>query len=42
VQRENLSDSDDDLRRALARAAGGYLRNLVREPTVTCDVCTTP
>jgi hypothetical protein len=31
-----------DVRRALVAAAGGYLRNVVRLPSVTCVVCTTP
>ena len=30
------------MRRALIQAAGGYLRNVVREPEVTCRVCATP
>ncbi|MCW2653596.1 MAG: hypothetical protein QOE41_4136 [Mycobacterium sp.] len=37
-----MSDADTDVRKALAAAAGGYLRNVVREPGVTCEVCTTP
>jgi hypothetical protein len=39
------SDVIDDVaavRGALASAAGGYLRNVVREQGVTCRVCTTP
>jgi predicted amidophosphoribosyltransferase len=28
--------------RALARSAGGYLRNTIREPHLTCATCTTP
>src|ERR1700739_1870288 len=27
------------VRRALVQAAGGYLRNLIREPKITCRVC---
>lgn len=31
-----------DAEHELARRAGGYLRNVVREPGVTCAVCTAP
>lgn len=34
--------SPQDLAAALTAHAGGYLRNPVREPRVTCRVCTTP
>jgi phosphoribosylpyrophosphate synthetase len=40
-----LSDEDDveaEVARELADEAGGYLRNVIREPNVTCTVCTTP
>jgi len=29
----------DTARRALVEAAGGYLRNVIREPKITCRVC---
>jgi hypoxanthine-guanine phosphoribosyltransferase len=32
----------DEVGAELVRAAGGYLRNVVKEPRVTCRVCTTP
>jgi hypothetical protein len=31
-----------DVRRELIEAAGGYLRNVIREPDVTCRVCAAP
>jgi hypothetical protein len=37
-----LTDTAARARRALIAAAGGYLRNVVREPGVTCAVCATP
>ena len=30
------------VRRALVEAAGGYLRNVIREPKITCRVCAAP
>jgi hypothetical protein len=36
-----LADDIADARAALQGAAGGYLRNVVREPNVTCRVCAT-
>ncbi len=32
----------DRFARVLTRTAGGYLRHPIREPHVTCEVCTTP
>jgi hypothetical protein len=32
----------EQLRGVLIRQAGGYLRNVIREPRVTCAVCSTP
>jgi hypothetical protein len=37
-----LTDTTAEARRALMAAAGGYLRNVVREPGVTCAVCAAP
>jgi hypothetical protein len=40
-----LTSADDDtaaVAQQLIRRAGGYLRNPIREPGVTCGVCTTP
>jgi hypothetical protein len=37
-----MSPDAKEMRAALAGAAGGYLRNVVREPRVTCCVCATP
>jgi hypothetical protein len=37
-----LTDDIAEVRGALIRAAGGYLRNVIREPNVTCRICTTP
>ena len=37
-----MTDTAARARRALIAAAGGYLRNVVREPGITCAVCTTP
>jgi hypothetical protein len=36
-----LTDLIADAERELARGAGGFLRNIVREPGVTCSVCAT-
>lgn len=41
--RESLRGGDfSQVRRALVAAAGGYLRNVLREPRVTCRVCAAP
>lgn len=32
----------EQLRGVLVRRAGGYFRNVIREPQVTCAVCCTP
>ena len=37
-----MSDDTAEVRGALIAAAGGYLRNVVREPDVTCRICATP
>jgi hypothetical protein len=37
-----VTDETAEVRGALIAAAGGYLRNVVRECNVTCRVCTTP
>ena len=37
-----MTDAAADGSLALIAAAGGYLRNVVREPGVTCRVCATP
>jgi hypothetical protein len=37
-----MSTAAKQVRAALVRAAGGFLRNVIREPRVTCCVCTTP
>jgi hypothetical protein len=37
-----VSDDTAEVRGALIAAAGGYLRNVVREPDVTCRICATP
>jgi hypothetical protein len=35
-------DELDSFRRYIESTAGGYLRNIIREPRVTCSVCATP
>lgn len=37
-----MTDSADQQARLLVVAAGGYLRNVIREPLVTCATCTAP
>jgi hypothetical protein len=37
-----LTDRAAEARRSLVRAAGGYLRNVVREAGVTCAICAAP
>jgi hypothetical protein len=37
-----LTAESSEVRAALIAAAGGYLRNVIREPNVTCRICTTP
>lgn len=37
-----MTDPVDQQARLLVVAAGGYLRNIVREPAVTCVTCTAP
>jgi hypothetical protein len=37
-----LTDEASEVRAALIAAAGGYLRNVIREPNVTCRICATP
>jgi hypothetical protein len=37
-----LTDDASEVCAALIAAAGGYLRNVIREPYVTCRICTTP
>lgn len=36
------ADDLDAFRRYIEKTAGGYLRNIVREPGLTCSVCATP
>ena len=35
-------DRAPGIERALADSAGGYLRNTIREPHLTCATCTAP